>query len=129
VVATTVTTLATVGLVAWAHHLPAAAREHAAWPYATAFVAWGGAVAATLAAWTTVATALARAVPVEPRRLAAEVRIAPGLAAGMWVMTAVTIVWWAQGPATSGRWVGAVVTVMLLADAAAGYGAHRCRTT
>jgi hypothetical protein len=129
VVTATVTAFATVGLVAWAHHLPASARQDAAWPYATAFLAWGCAVAATVAAWTSVATALVRHVPVDGRRLGIEARLAQGLVVGMWAMTAVTVAWWATGPRAPAAWLAVVVAAMVAADAIGGYGAHRCRTT
>ena len=69
-VLTAVAVAATVGLVVWAHHLPAATRIQGRGLYGVAFVAWASTVAAAVAGWTATAVVTVRRLdlsPLDPR--------------------------------------------------------------
>jgi hypothetical protein len=138
-IATVVVIAATVGLVLWAHRLTAHQRAGADAAYACAFAVWALLGLATLLAWTTAAVRTERSLPLPAQALAAQARLAAGVAGAMAVMTAATATWWIavaqREPAALTGWhaahASAAVPQLILAIAlmllAAGLGSAGAR--
>jgi hypothetical protein len=94
VAATLVATVATAGLVAWAHTLTAADRDAPAWPYASAFLLWGSLMALAMVAWCALIVAVASRVTFTRAELAAEAALALVVAIAIVAITAATALWW-----------------------------------
>jgi hypothetical protein len=129
VVLTVVGAAATAGLVAWAHSLPPATREHGSGAYGVAFAGWAILLAAALASWTGVAFSLGRRLDLSRRGLASATWSAALLAATMVAMTVTAVVWWTTSPTTGMVQFAPILAVMVAADAAASFGAIRARRT
>jgi hypothetical protein len=93
-IATAVAIAATVGLVLWAHSLTAHQRAGADAAYACAFAVWALSGLGTLLAWTKAAVRTERSLQLSAQALAAQARLAAGVAGAMTVMTAETATWW-----------------------------------
>jgi hypothetical protein len=94
VVVTVVLVASTIPLALWAHHLPAHSRNGGSVGYGVAFAAWVALGVTCLAAWTAVAVAVGRQVPLTRRILRCEAALALALALVMVVVTAATATWW-----------------------------------
>ncbi len=90
---------ATVVLVAWAHGLDARQRNGHDLAYTAGFVGWALIVAACLISWTRAAGAALRRIDLPAATLRLDAWIAAGVTVAMVLMTALTIVWWAELPA------------------------------
>jgi hypothetical protein len=83
---------ATVGI--WARHLDTAQRNGGSSAYGLAFVLCALMLIVALAAWTSVAVALARRIGLPDRLLRTEALLAGAIGASMLVMTLATATWW-----------------------------------
>ncbi len=132
---------ATIGLVAWAHTQPSAARETGAGLYGAAFVAWAMLAVLLIVSWSTLAVGLARRVTFTSAELAAESLLAGIVTLAIVVITAAIVLWW-RTIATTAPWflhgapVGEresgfdlrlciIVTVAVASLATAAYGVAR----
>jgi hypothetical protein len=86
---------ATVALVLWARGLSAPQRNGSDLAYGFAFVLCAVAVVSSLAAWTSVAVSLARAIRLPDRLLRIFAGLAGAIGVSMLVMTFATAIWWA----------------------------------
>lgn len=84
----------TLGLALWAHRLGSVARNGGNPLYGGAFVGWALSVAVSLAAWTTVASLIARHIGLGRRLLVAEALLAAAATGAMAVMSVAAVVWW-----------------------------------
>jgi hypothetical protein len=85
---------ATAALAVWAQHLDTAQRNGASSAYSGAFVLCALLLVGALAAWTTVAVSLARALELSGRVLRIEALLAGTICASMLAMTVATATWW-----------------------------------
>jgi hypothetical protein len=138
---TTVTVVASIGLVAWANSLSYAQRNGGSSLYGLAFLVWAVLIATTLALWTVVAVALGRRLVLARSLLAFEALLATAVTAAMIAIAAATAIWWAAiavdapwflhgtasgtpGSAFEPR-LAVTMALMLSAVIAAGYGVAR----
>jgi hypothetical protein len=116
--------VATVGLVAWAHTLPATRVERGTGLYGIAFAAWGALGVMVIVAWCVVVTAAVRRAGLTDSVAAVEARLAVAVGVLMVAMTVTSLVWWSVVGGTPGP-LGLIVATMVVADATAGYGLTR----
>jgi hypothetical protein len=93
-IATLILIAATVGLVLWAHGLSAHQRAGADATYGSAFVVWSLLGLGTLISWTRAAVKTEGRLHLSSHILAAQARLAVGVAGAMMIMTAATAGWW-----------------------------------
>lgn len=91
----------TIPLARWARSLSSYQRNGGNFGYGTAFLAWVVLAAACLGAWTAVAVAVGRSVPLTRRAVQCEATLAVVLAVVMVVVTAATATWWAAMAASA----------------------------
>jgi hypothetical protein len=103
VAATVVGLAASVGVVLWAHHLPAVQRNGTGPTYPLAVAAFALLVAAVLVLWTRVATVAARRLQLSDRTLRFEGALAVALAGVMVLIVVATALWWGE-VATNASW-------------------------
>jgi hypothetical protein len=121
---------ATIALVAWADGLSEGQRNGHDLAYAAGFLGWALVVAACLTSWTATAAAVLRRIDLSAGRLRLDAWIAAGVTAAMALMSALTIVWWAELPARAPM-AGAdarlalTVALMLAASSLGAIGAAR----
>jgi len=84
----------TLGLAIWAHRLGPVQRNGGDLLYGAVVMGWGLCVAVTLAAWTAVASLLARQIGLGRRLLVTEAVLAAVATGAMAVMSVATLVWW-----------------------------------
>jgi hypothetical protein len=140
-VVTSVTVVASLGLVAWANSLSYAQRNGGSSFYGLAFVVWAVLVVTTLALWTVVAVVVGQRLVLARSLLAFEAGLATAVTAAMVAIAAATATWWSAmaldapwflhgtaagtpGSAFEPR-LAVTMTVMLSAMIAAGYGVAR----
>lgn len=92
---TTSFTITALALIAWAHRLTPTARNGADAPYSAAAVSLAILFAAVLAAWATLAVAVAHRAELSVRILRIEWAAAMGVAACVAAMVAFVLAWWA----------------------------------
>lgn len=112
----------TLGLAVWAHRLGSVARNGGNTLFGGAFVGWALSVAVSLAAWTAVASLIARHIGLGRRLLVAEALLAGAGTCAMAVMSVAAVVWWwSVGRVAPGVFSGAsaatpvVVAIVLMA--------------
>ncbi len=115
----------TAGLVIWAGRLSAAERNGGDAAYSLAFLAWAVLVVTCLVLWTEAAIATGRRLELSPRVVSLHAWLAAGVAASMLVITAATLVWWAQTEVATAWVMTACAAAMTLATALASVGALR----
>jgi hypothetical protein len=90
---------ATIVLVVWADGLNEGQRNGHDLAYAAGFLGWALTIAACLTSWTATAAAVLRRIELSAGRLRLDAWIAAAVTAAMALMSALTIVWWAELPA------------------------------
>jgi hypothetical protein len=93
-VLTTAAICATAGVGVWAHQLDTAQRNGGNPEYGWAFVTCALLLAASLAAWTVLAVAIARRIRLSDRQLKIEALLTVAVGASMVAMTMATVIWW-----------------------------------
>jgi hypothetical protein len=121
---------ATIVLVGWAHGLDERQRNGHDLAYAAGFLGWAVVVAACLTSWTATAAAVLRRIDLSAGRLRLDAWIAAAVTAAMALMTALTIVWWAELPARApmagpDARLALTVALMLAASSLGAVGAAR----
>ena len=124
--AVTITTgAATVGLVIWARQISAAQRNGGNVTYSLAFLACAMLIVTSLVMWAAAAIATGRRLELSPRVVRLHGGLAVGVATSMLVITAATVVWWAQTDVSTAWVMTGCAATMALATALAGAGAVR----
>jgi hypothetical protein len=106
VAATVIASAWTLGLAIWAHRLGPVQRNGGDPLYEAVVMGWGLSVAVTLAAWTAVASLLARQIELGHRLLVTEAVLAAAATGAMAVMSVATLVWWRSVGAVAPGFVG-----------------------
>jgi hypothetical protein len=116
VAATVIASAWTLGLAIWAHRLGPVQRNGGDPLYEAVVMGWGLSVAVTLAAWTAVASVLARQIGLGHRLLVTEAVLAAAATGAMAVMSVATLVWWRSvGAVAPGFFGGGSVTTPVTA--------------
>ncbi len=93
--------------------------------YSLAFLAWAVLVVTCLVLWADAAITTGRRLELSPRVARLHAWLAVGVTASMLVITAATLVWWAQTEVAAAWVMIACVATMALATALASAGAVR----
>jgi hypothetical protein len=87
-------TVATAGLVAWAHHLGPHVRNGGMWPYGVVALGWAALIVTSIAFWTSAVVATTSQLDLSDRQLRLLGRLAMLALVPLGVVALATFVWW-----------------------------------